>query len=152
MNCAAMVTFSAVSASALFATLNNRTVFVTRRTALESGYALRSRKLSGFRLSLENVGSDMALRERLAEFKPHECTCSVARCRTVIALLEIRDHGEIRVAHQWIEIKAVIARDQGDWFADFPAAPFDLASDPVNVFHRPDLKTLKVYEKDVAEV
>ena len=63
---------------------------------------LRSRKLLGFCLRLENVWSDVALGECLAKFQPHECTGGVARCRIVIAFFKISDHREIRVAHQRI--------------------------------------------------
>src|SRR6516165_909623 len=111
---------------------------------------LRPRKLLGFRLGLENVGSNVALGERLPEFQPHERTGGVARRRTVIAFLEIGDHGEICVAHQWIEIEPVVTRDHGDRFADVPATPFDLSPDPIDVFYRPDLETLEVDEQNIA--
>jgi hypothetical protein len=139
-----MVERTSVSLAASIISQFDLAVISTNSRARPEAFAsviARPRKLLGFRLDFENAGSSVALGDRHSEFQPHECAGGIAGCRTVIAFLEIGDHGEICVGHQWIEIETVVTCDQGDRFADVSAAPFDLAADPVDVFHRSDFET-----------
>ena len=93
---------------------------------------------------------DVPLRKSFANLEPRKRASGVARCRAVIALLEIGDHGEIRVAHQGVEIETIVARDQGNRLADIPTTSLDLAPNPVDIFDRPDLERLEVDEQNIA--
>src|SRR5215831_15498981 len=91
-------------------------------------------KIFGFGLSLDDMRGDVPLRKSFANLEPRKRASGVARCRAVIALLEIGDHGEIRVAHQGVEIETIVARDQGNRLADIPTTSLDLAPNPVDIF------------------
>src|SRR5262245_39087791 len=99
---------------------------------------------------LENVWRKVSFRERCPELQAHESAGGVARCTRIIAVLHVCNHREIGVTHHWVEIEAVIVRNQRDLAANRLAPAFHLAPDEVHIGDGADLEAFEVDEYRVA--